>query len=202
MSGLRLARALGAGFALTLAAAPGSAQSVDRTSLEVEKGYFLSGSGNWRTPNPAYKPGSDEPREFGLEYRWGPHRQSILGEIVGVGPKGRAVYASLFYVFNPVTHRVMVSMASWDGTVGPAEERRVDDRTRVIDALLYKPDGTVTPSLHVFELLSPDEYRLIQQEWKRGEGWVEVRNETWRQIPAGAAQPPRQQSTIPPAPFR
>ena len=167
----------GNGIALQDAAVP--------NPLEVEKGYLLSGSGKWRAPNPDYEPGGQQPKQFGINYRWGPHKKHIIGEIIGVvdEEKGKAVYASVYIMYNPVTEDIDVNLVGWDGAYGPAKERRIDDKNRIVEALLFQPNGVVKANRHTYELIDENTYIIRVLEPNDEGTWTRVREETWRQLP-------------------
>ena len=168
---------------LALSPFPAPAQAEPASNpLETEKGYLLTESGQWRTANPDYEPDSDQPRDFGINYRWGPHRKHIIGEIVGISEKGTAVYASVYIFFNPVTAKIHIDLIGWDGTFGPAEERRIDATHRVVEALLYQPNGTVQANRHTYELIDSDTYIIRVFEPDQSGRWVLKKEETWRQL--------------------
>lgn len=153
------------------------------TSLAQEKGYLLSDSGQWRTRNRDFEPGTEQPKEFGLNYRWGPHRKHIVGELIGIGESGgTAVYATVYFTFNPVSQQVHADLVSWDGTLGPAIDRRIDANHRVIEGVFYKPDGTVTSNRHTFELIDSHSYISRSYDLNDEGAWELKREETWRQL--------------------
>lgn len=79
------------------------------SKLASQVGHLLTGSGRWRASNPEYEPGSDEPVQYAMNYRWGPYRRHVVAEIVSIYEGGkREKDWSLYTTHNPVTGITML----------------------------------------------------------------------------------------------
>ena len=48
-------------------------QSADTNPLQVHMRHWISGSGQWRSPNPNYDENNpDSYKDFGINWKWGP----------------------------------------------------------------------------------------------------------------------------------
>ncbi len=149
--------------------------------LEKYIGYALTGSGQWRAPNPEYEPGSDKPKDWGMHYRWGTHKKHVICEIVGVYADGREETAfTLYFFYNPVTEEVTQVQS---GVRGLFFEGRVDvaeDGRHYQGGLIYFPNGTIKSVRD--EVVVVDSNTYISHVFERDEDgdWVQVREWTWK----------------------
>lgn len=162
-----------------------SPSSARRSKLEPHVGHLLSGSGQWRAANPGWLQGSDAPREFGMNYRWGPHRQHVIAEIVSLYADGRREKDwSLYLTYNPVTGVATAEQTGWPGLYFRGETSVAPDGHHVESGLIFFPNGTVKSVRDENEMVDPD--TRIARVFERAEdgGWRQVREWTWKQLPA------------------
>ncbi len=182
-------RRLAAVLALAAVAAfPASAEDEpkSRTEIAMEKqwGAMLKGSGEWRTPNPGFADPKTTPKEYAVRFRWGPYRQDVSGELVGVfetdkGPK-EARFWNFYSYHNPVTDEILLVQVNWDGAMGSGPMSVAPDGVETIDQIFYHPDGKMRVERHVTKHVSADAHESdVYERDEKGE-WKLVREWTWR----------------------
>ena len=174
-----------AAVCLTLAASAAAEESssATHTKLAALFGALIDG-GEWRTPNPNYETGSPAPSEFILRYRWGPHEQHMVGQLLGhfetaEGSEER-LFWSLYAIHNPVTDDVQVSQIGANGALAEGRIEMSDDGKHIIEQTLYGPDGS-TKELRHEETFASDGESYISDVFERDEsgGWRKVRDWVW-----------------------
>jgi hypothetical protein len=159
-------------------------EGATRTQAVMEEVWgAMVEAGEWRTRNPDFSDARTTPEEFALRWRWGPHRQHVVGELLGVfdtaeGEK-TALYWSLYAWHNPVTGEVTALQIGWDGSMAVGPMRRADDGRILVDQILYGSDGT-SKALRHEEVLHPDgdayDSNVYEQddagEWELKRRWV------------------------------
>lgn len=173
---------------LGLLIAAGSA--VAQTPMEAHLGWRLEGSGQWRTPNPDHDPTDpNSPIEFGLNFAWGPHRQHVTGELVGLTQDGRSARYQTLYVFlDPMTDTIITQQVAWDGTFGegrrpaPSEALGVGG-SETVDIVFRRVDGSAQVVRHVNTLTAPDQE--ASRVFERGDDghWELQREWIWTLLP-------------------
>ena len=73
---------------LALAQSRPPAESAERAAFVAVHDYLCREGGRWRAPNPAFKPGSPQPKFWGLEFRWVAKRAAVHSRIVGIKEDG------------------------------------------------------------------------------------------------------------------
>lgn len=153
------------------------------TALGEHVGFLMTGSGQWRSPNPAYQPGKDIEQFYGMNYRWGPNRQHIVGEIVSYFDDGRERKEwTLFITHNPVTGIAYLEQTGAGGVYFRGELGTAANGRHSQTGLIYMPNGTVKSVRDEIEIIDDSSY--ISHVFERDEKgtWTQVREWTWRQV--------------------
>ena len=148
-------------------------------------GHLVTGSGQWRAPNPEYVPGSDLARTYGMNFHWGPRKRYLVGEIVSIAEDGSAATEwSLYVTYNPVTGRAHLYQTGANGVYFRGEFSASEDGRRSQSGLVYLPNGTAKSVRDEVEIV--DENTRISHVFERDAkgAWEQVRRWTWVQIPA------------------
>ena len=168
---------------LSSVGAADDSSSATHNKLNALFGALIDG-GEWRTPNPNYEAGSPTPSEFILRYRWGPHEQHMVGQLLGhfettEGTEER-LFWSLYAIHNPVTDDVSVSQIGANGALAEGRIEMSDDGKHIIEQTLYGPDGS-TKELRHEEAFADDGESYSSDVFERDEsdGWRKVREWTW-----------------------
>ncbi len=162
--------------------------------LEVHMHHWISGSGQWRAPNPSYQPGStprtrEWVREFGVNWRWGPNRQHLLGEIVAIPEDGDPMITGVLYAFyNPVTEKVVEIQVARNGILQFSEDRARKEPTpygapEIGDSLEYFPNGGVSILRHVNRFLDANTQLSVSQKRNEEGQWSDQNEWRWTQEP-------------------
>ena len=152
-------------------------------SIEKHVAHLLSGSGQWRAPNPEYEPGSSHAREYGMNYIWGPHKKFVEAEIVSIYENGNVEKNwSLFITYNPVTDTAYIDQTGSQGVYFRGEMDRTDSGLHTETGLIYLPNGNVKSVRDEGKILNRD--TRISRVFERDAhgGWEQVREWTWTQI--------------------
>ena len=146
-------------------------------------GRLIDG-GEWRTPNPNHDGTASSPSAFVLRYRWGPHRQHMIGELLGAfedaNGERETLYWSLYAIHNPVTDDVLVSQIGANGALASGRIVEAADGKHVIEQILFGPDGSMRAVRHE-ETFAADGKSYTSDVFERDENgaWEEVRNWVW-----------------------
>lgn len=146
-------------------------------------GYLLSGSGRWRTDNINYEEGGDMPRQFDMNYRWGPYGRHVIGEIVSIYADGRMEKDwTQFITHNPVTGQSYMEQTGGKGVYFRGELSHGENGHHIQKGLIYMPSGRVKPVRDEDELI--DENTRFTHVYERDESgeWDKVRLWKWRQL--------------------
>ncbi|NNF60436.1 MAG: hypothetical protein HKN06_03790 [Gammaproteobacteria bacterium] len=147
--------------------------------LERQVGHLLAGSGRWRAPNPDFSPGSGTEKFYGMNYRWGPHRQHVIGEIVSIYEDGRQTKDwSKYIIFNPVTEKVYMQQTGSRGVYFEGELGEQDGR-KVHAGLIYIPNGTLKSVRDEIEIIDDNTFVSHVFERDASGGWTKKRQWTW-----------------------
>ena len=151
--------------------------------IEKYAGHFLTGSGEWRAPNPDFKRGGPEPEQFGINYKWGPYKQHVIAEIISIYEGGRVEKDwSLYFIANPVTEKAYIFQTGKSGVYFQGEMGTDENGRHTQTGLIYIPNGTVISVRD--ETDSIDDNTHVSHVFERDEtgGWKKVREWTWRQL--------------------
>ena len=163
-------------------AADDAPASRTHSALTVLFGQLIDG-GEWRTPNPDYDDANDAAKEYILRYRWGPHRQHMVGELLGhfeaAGGPTEILFWSLYAIHNPVTDEVRVSQVGSNGALATGRIWPAGDK-HVIEQILYAPEGSMKALRHE-EAFATDGESFTSQVFERDDrgGWKKVRDWVW-----------------------
>lgn len=170
-------------LACSLAAADDGPSAEPQSKIERLFGVLIEGA-EWRTPNPGYDASQKSPKEYVLRYRWGPHKQHMIGELLGHfetpdGPQ-ETLFWSLYAIHNPVTDEVQVSQIGADGALAAGEARLDGDDKHVIEQTLYATDGS-TLALRHEETLAADGTSYTSNVFERNAAgdWTKARDWVW-----------------------
>lgn len=144
--------------------------------------HLLSGSGRWRAANPEYEPGGKAPKQYGMNYRWGPHKQHVIAEIVSLHADGRQEKDwSLYITHNPVTGITALEQTGRSGVYFRGEMSTDADGHHVENGLVHIPNGTVKSVRDRNVMLDPN--TRVANVYERDENgrWRKAREWTWRQ---------------------
>lgn len=161
---------------------PPSSPTGATSKLAPHVAHLLSGSGRWRADNPDYESNGDEPRQYGMNYRWGPHRQHVVAEIVSLYDDGRQEKEwSLYITHNPVTGGTALEQTGRVGLYFRGELGTEASGHHVENGLIYLPNGMVKSVRDRNVMLDADTRRAHVYERDASGGWKQVREWTWRQ---------------------
>ena len=169
------------------AVAPVNAQDASEAPpfLDPYVGDNIRG-GEWRSSNPDYEPGSDQPAEYGLRYDWGPYKQHMTGELLGIYPSDEGekeiLYWTLYAFWNPVTKVVTALQINWNGSTGDGTMSLGENGEVIIEQIFFGIDGSETHMRHV-EFMAPDKQSflsVVHEKDDKGE-WVLKDEWTWKQ---------------------
>ena len=178
-----------AALAAVLSAAAGAAEpekTRTQTAIENAAGPLMDDV-EWRTPNPDFSDPATTPKDYAVRFRWGPYKQHIVGELVGVyetakGPK-EAQYWSFMTYHNPVTDEVTAMQISWDGSLGVGPVTRRADGATVIEQIFYNADGAMKFVRHEeFIAKGADSYESKVYERDETGAWKLKREWTWTRV--------------------
>lgn len=137
-------------LALTLLATPAATYAQADTTVALSEHHFLQhmqyltrDGGRWRTPNPAYQPGTGQPEAFGYAFAWNPTRKYVTVRILGHhGTDATTVYWEGVTVWNPAERQITLHQFGWDGAIGYGHTRLYPDSTEVNALTFTRPDGS------------------------------------------------------------
>ncbi len=163
------------------------AQELPENPLASHMAHMMEGSGDWRTPNPDHDPKNKKsPVEFSVQWKWGPNKKHIVGELTGVFENGTtAQYQSMYTIYNPVTQRVIMQQVGWNGTymLGDASVRMVPlsiGDSENVDMTAYAPDGTAKHTRHKATIVDRNTHQIDLYEKDENGVWLLKREWTWR----------------------
>ena len=135
----------------------------------------------WRTPNPDYEAGTQQPREYGLRFRLEPDRRHVTGELTGRFEDGREViYWSMLAFYNPVTERVITQQIGWDGALVRGQVPVQAGPRQTIDATLYAASGDMRRTRHEMHFVDADTHLADVYEYGPDGQWQLVRKWQWK----------------------
>lgn len=165
----------------------GTEESVEPTSpakaLEALMGDLVRG-GEWRTPNPDYKEGENAPTHYSLRYSWGPYKQHVAGELLGVfeTQEGEKLvrFWSLYTFYNPVTGEAAAHQIGWNGSIGSGVIFRDGENHVNVEQRFFGIDGSLKDVRHVETMNAARDQFLSDVYEKNEEGeWTEARDWVW-----------------------
>ncbi|WP_425410926.1 hypothetical protein [Hyphococcus sp.] len=143
----------------------------------------------WLTPNPDYEPGGQQPKDWGVRYRWGPYKQHVTGELFGVflpsddssGGETREVqYWTLYAFYNPVTKMGSALQVNWTGSFADGDMYLDDTGRLVMDQTFFGVDGSAKEVRHLFVMDESGESHSADVYEKNESGeWVKMRDWVW-----------------------
>jgi len=152
--------------------------------LEEVVGVLVDG-GEWRTPNPEYAGGVNQPSHFALRYRWGPGRTQAISELVGIFPNSpeTPVYWTIYTYLNPATGAVEVLQIGAGGAVAKGHMTIGAEGQRLVEQSFTTPDGNSRDVRHV-EVFDPSGEEFRSEVFERdGRGnWTRMRDWTWMRV--------------------
>ena len=183
-------------FAVCVAQHVAAQSTSDNTPhpLEVHMKHWISGSGQWRAPNPNFDPAAKPRtsgwiREFGVNWAWGPNKQHMIGEIVAFASDGQVLNSGVLYAFyNPVTEKVIDIQVGRNGIFDFGEDRVRTKSTpygdpEIGDVVEFSPNGTISILRHSNVFV--DEETQLSDTYKRGgDGkWEHQQQWRWTRVP-------------------
>ena len=181
----RILRTITAISVFAVLAGTAHADEVTRNHAALDQRFgILIGAREWRTPNPAFVEGSGDPTAFVLRYRWGPHRQHVVGELLGTfeqsGETREELFWSLYAVRNPVTSQIVVSQIGVDGSLAEGTLRHLPSGGHALVQTLFAADGS-TKSIRHEEHIAEDQQSFHSYVFERDERgtWQPVREWRW-----------------------
>lgn len=152
-------------------------------SFDPHVDFLLTGSGQWRAPNPDYKPGGDVEQFYGMNYRWGPHRRYVIGEIVSIYSDGRTEKDwSLYITHNPVTGKTYIEQTGARGVYFRGEFEMIDKNRHAQQGLIYLPNGTVKSVRDQVTITGDRTYKAEVFERDTDGSWKQARKWTWTRV--------------------
>jgi hypothetical protein len=162
--------------------------------LAVHMKHWIEGSGQWRSPNPSYDELA-EPRtlgwvkEFGVNWKWGPNKQHLVGDIVAISADGEIISSSVMYAFyNPVTEKVINVQVARNGDFSIADDQVREQPTpygdpEVSDGIHFSPNGSMNILRHSNVFVDPN-IQLSDVYERNDEGkWEQTRQWRWVRVP-------------------
>jgi len=163
------------------------ADSGNQAMIARDVAHLLSGSGQWRAPNPDYVPDGTMPKEFGMNYRWGPHGQHVVAEIISIYADGRQGRDWLLYIIhNPVLGVTTLEQTGNAGLYFRGQMGEAGEGEHVETGLIYFDNGKVK-SVRDRNVMLDEDTRLARVDERDETGaWRQVRDWTWKQQPSFA----------------
>jgi hypothetical protein len=169
-------------------------ESEDMQPLEAHMFHWISGSGQWRTPNEAFDPDAERMtmpwiKEYRVNWKWASDKTHMIGQILAHPDKADPILSATMYAFyNPVTNEVLqVHVARNGNLVVSKDEARLEPshfgEAEISDATDFAADGTISVTRHsnVFEDALTQRSDVLS---KRDDGSLElVRQWTWTKVP-------------------
>jgi hypothetical protein len=146
--------------------------------LRQEMTRLAQGTGIWVTDNRLFMSDDERFDHYGLEWTWGPGKQSLKGRLYGI-IDGNDVGTFWEYrmFWHPGESQAILEQFGSDGTYGVGVVTAGDQGGTRMDQTFYAPDGSTRRSGH--ESSWDDEAHLTQQlEWRDG-GWAKDRLYRW-----------------------
>ncbi len=162
--------------------------------LAIHMKHWIAGSGAWRSANENYEPGAARGtrgwiKEYGVNWKWGPNGQHLVGEIVAITPEGKALSSSFMYAFyNPVTERVTNMQVGRKGHYTTWEDRvravpLAYGEPEINDGVEYAPTGEIDITRHSNVFVDADtQLSDVYKKDERGE-WQLERQWRWTRVP-------------------
>jgi len=161
--------------------------------LAIHMKHWISGSGQWRAPNAQYDASAEEMtigwiKEFGVNWKWGPYKQHLIGEIIAITADGQVLPSSIMYAFyNPITEEVLQVQVAKNGILSLTDEQARLEPTRygepeVADSLDFLINGEVEVLRHSNVFV--DKSTQLSNVYERDENgdWQLSREWRWTQI--------------------
>ena len=144
---------------------------------------LVAGSGQWRADNPDYTPGTDSPIEFGMNYRWGPHKQHIVAEIISIYDDERIEKDwSLYITHNPVLQTTTMEQTGGNGVYFRGELDLPEGNAQVENGLVFLPNGMIR-SVRDRHIYIDERTRNAQVFERDAQGnWEIMREWVWRRL--------------------
>lgn len=151
--------------------------------IEKHAARLVAGSGRWRSPNPDFTAGSNDPEFFGMNYRWGLRKQYVIGEIVSIDERGSEKKEwSLYLINNPVTGLAHLYQTGTNGVFFRGEFGISADGMHSQTGLIYLPNGAVKSVHDDVEFVDDDTYISHVHERDKSGDWKKVRQWTWQRV--------------------
>lgn len=146
--------------------------------------YLVSGSGQWRAPNPDHVQGSGNESAYGMNFYWGLRKQFVTGEIVSVAEDGALTKDwSMYVVHNPVTGKANLYQTGSSGVFFQGELRSSAAGRHTQTGLIYLPNGTAKSVRDEVRVVDEDIHVSEVFERDAEGGWIKVREWEWTQVP-------------------
>lgn len=161
---------------------PASKPPAQPTPLHKVAGHLVAGSGQWRVRNPDDDPSA--PTHFGMNYRWGPYGQYLVGEIISIYRDGRIEKDwSKYLTYNPVTGIAYLEQTNDSATYFRGELTPLGDNAAWHTGIVYKPDGTAISVRDKVLATDPNSFVSVVFERDQAGQWQADRQWHWELQP-------------------
>lgn len=165
----------------------GVALSAEEHPLYTHMQHWLSGSGDWRTPNPEYDPERDNEStavtHYSIIWNWDEHKQIMQGELSGITSEGsRIPYWSMFAFYNPATKSVIFQQVGNGAFIAGEQAVRQSplqfEELEVMETMDHYANDTIIRSKHenIFHNNGCHDSRVFEADgngnWQHRADWV------------------------------
>lgn len=167
---------------LSLQAASSALPVADPAVFANRLDFYIRDGGEWRSANDAFKPGSDQPREYAYRWEWSLPRRFARLRIEGVFDNHKRVtYWENMVAWHPIEERALMRQVGAGGAFAEGTLHFVDDNTLEIRLTFSVPDGEVWAFKEIETRTGPDEFRAVSYRLRGGK-WEQQQTATWSRV--------------------
>jgi len=165
---------------LTVLALPGAAEPPAPVP-EWVTGLWADLVGTWIADNSPFRRERDTMDAYGIEWRWGVGRQSLVGRLYGLqGGKDVGTFWEFREFWHPGERRLIATQFGSDGTYGEGlHEREADGSTEMLQTF-FDPVAGKTFKVGHRARLEGDVHTTTSYDVDAGGTWTKRRTYSWK----------------------